>query len=166
MQAENGSRAKMKLKLYSLLSDKCKKDRSTSYDSLLYNNKDYPFEVKLNEPTEFDEVSRILEKTAGESNLGYIRLGFNTGGEFGLVYFKKPEIKVYRYIDKIFHPVSGIIDNMFIKTNFCATTGEIERIYLMCSDPKAHKREFVDFFLNLYHNIYNKSGVTLDEYIK
>ena len=166
MQLENELRAKMKSKLYSLLSDKYKKDSYPGYYSLPYENKDYSFEVKLKEPAKFDEVSRILEKTAMESNLGYARLGLNAGAEFGLVYFKKPEMKLYKYMDKIFNPASGIADNAFIKTGFYAVTDEIESIHLICSNPKAHKKELVNFFLDLYHNINGKRQVALDQYIK
>ena len=76
-----------------------------------------------------------------ESNLGYSGLGFNVGAEFGLVYFKKPEMKLYGYVDKIFNPASGIVDNAFIKTGFYAAAYEIESIHLICSNPKARKKK-------------------------
>ncbi|MCL4376246.1 MAG: hypothetical protein OH338_04720 [Candidatus Parvarchaeota archaeon] len=165
MELENESRKQMKSRLYSLLADKRKKDRLSDYNAFSYKNKDYSFEVKLKDRVEFDEVSRMVEKAAEESNLKYARLGFvNTGAEFGFIYLKQS--KISRYLNKLFFPLSGNLENMFITTNTYASRGKMERINLTCSNPKAHKKEFVDFFLNLYKNIYKERNVTVEEYIE
>lgn len=165
MQVEKESRKEMKSRLYSLLSNKSKKDRLSVHNAFSYKNKDYSFEVKLKDKVDFDEASRMLEKAAEESNLGYARLGFvNTGAEFGFIYLKQS--KIGRYLNKLFFPLSGNLENMFITTDSYAGSGKIERIDLTCDNPKAHKREFVDFFLNLYKNIYKERNVTAEEYIE
>ena len=43
---------------------------------------------------------------------------------------------------------------------------KIERIDLTCDNPNSHKKEFVDFFLNLYNNIYKNSRVPIEKYIE
>ena len=167
MEVENESRKQMKSRLYSLLADKHKKDRLSDYNALYYENKDYSFEVKLKDPVEFDEACRMLEKAAEESNLGYARLGFvNTDAEFGFIYLKKSKIKIYRYLDNVFHPADGNLENMFITTATYAGREKIERIDLTCDNPNSHKKEFVDFFLNLYNNIYKNSRVPIEKYIE
>lgn len=107
----------------------------------------------------------MLENAAKQSNLWYTRLGFiNTGVEFGFIYLKQS--KIGRYLNKLFFPASGNLENMFMTTDAYASSGKIERINLTCDNPKAHKKEFIDFFTNLYNNIYKESSIPMEEYIE
>ncbi len=70
------------------------------------------------------------------------------------------------YLNKLFFPLNGNLENMFITTNTYAGKGKMERIYLTCNNPKAHKKEFIDFFLNLYKNICSEDSVPVEQYIE
>ena len=164
MQTEKESRKEMKSRLYSLLKEKQNEDKFGGHSGFL-SEKCYSFDVKLQEPVNFDEASDILEKAADASGLGYARLGLiSNNAQFGVVYLKRSE--KHSYINKLFNPFSySILENSFIKTGFYPKDRKISIIYINCESPKNYGEKFIDFFLNLYQALYPDRNLPIDEYI-
>lgn len=166
MRSEEESRKEMKSRLYSLLAEKQEKDGSGSNSIFPFWERSYSFAVNLKGQADFDEVSRSLEEAAKLSGMEYARLGFvayNAG--FAVVYFKKSEKR--GYIETLFNPFAySIINNTFMMTEAYTEGSKLSNIYINCKNPRAHKKEFVDFFLNLYRVLYNDGTVPIEEYIK